>query len=203
MYDIKQLERNLSIRGFIPVYIGSAAEAADYVVNLIGSGATVGMGGSMTAVQMHLPEKLIEAGNTVYSHSTVPAEQRDDVYRLAANAQWYLSSANAITQGGDIINIDGAANRVSALAYGVKNIVYVIGVNKITADIESGIERIRNVASPLNTRRLGKKTPCAVTGKCSYCNSPDCICNVTTIMHHPTRHQNKVYVIIIGEELGY
>ena len=108
-----------------------------------------------------------------------------------------------ITRAGELVNIDGAANRVSALAFGVKNVIYVVGINKICPTLEDALDRASNVAAPLNAKRLNKRTPCAVTGKCSKCNSPDCICNVTAITHHPTKYQSNVYVIVVGENLGY
>ena len=108
-----------------------------------------------------------------------------------------------MTEGGELVNIDGAANRVSALCFGVKKIVYIIGINKIAPTLGAALDRASNIAAPLNAKRLNKKTPCAVTGKCSHCNSPDCICNVTAITHHPTKYQTEVHVVIAGENLGY
>ena len=139
----------------------------------------------------------------MYSHSTVPESERSVVYQKAGSADWYITSANAVTEGGELVNIDGAANRVSALCFGVKKIVYIIGKNKIAPTLEAAIYRAKNVAAPLNAKRLNKKTPCAVTGRCHDCNSPDCICNVTTITHHPTKYQTEVHVVIAGEDLGY
>ena len=125
------------------------------------------------------------------------------MYQHAAKADWFVSSANAVTTEGDIVNIDGTANRVAPLLFGVPNIIYVFGVNKIVDTLDEAIDRIRNHACPLNARRLNKNTPCAITGKCSMCNSADCICNVTTIVHHPTRLQAQVHLIIVPEQLGY
>lgn len=201
--DINLLCGNLKAKGFIPSYFESEKEAIDYAMSLIDSNQTVGSGGSMTIKSLGLLNKLKERGNIIYHTDFFPNDDRKELYRKAGEADFYLSSANAITQGGDIVNIDGTANRVSALIYGCKNVMYLVGVNKICADLDSAIDRVRNVASPLNTKRLNRKTPCAITGKCSYCNSPDCICNTTVISHHPTTKQENVYVIIINKELGY
>lgn len=201
--DINLLCGNLKAKGFIPSYFESEKEAIDYAMSLIDSNQTVGSGGSMTIKSLGLLNKLKERGNIIYHTDFFPNDDRKELYRKAGEADFYLSSANAITQGGDIVNIDGTANRVSALIYGCKNVMYLVGINKICADLDSAIDRVRNVASPLNTKRLNKKTPCAITGKCSYCNSPDCICNTTVISHHPTTKQENVYVIIINKELGY
>ena len=200
--DINLLKQNLTKKGFLPIICETSEEATTTVINLVGSGTTVGMGGSMTSKQLGLDIALQNAGNIVYSHSLVPPSLANQLYDLARNSKWYISSANAITQGGDIVNIDGTANRVSTLIYGVENIIYCIGINKIVNNIDDAIDRIRNYSAPKNARRLQRNTPCAITGKCEYCNSSDCICNTTVISHHPTKLQKQVYVIIIKEELG-
>ena len=201
--EIQHVIDNLARKGFKPKYFDSQKDAVDFILHLIPTSSSIGIGGSMTIKQLGLDSKLFEKGNVVYSHSLVAEEQRNKVYQLAAGADWYLSSANALSESGDLVYIDGAANRISALAFGVKNILYVLGVNKITPDLQSAIDRVRNVAAPPNAKRLNKNTPCAKVGKCCLCNSPDCICNATLITHHPTRYQENVYVVIIGESLGY
>ena len=117
-------------------------------------------------------------------------------------ADWYITSTNALSVSGDLINIDGRANRVAAMLNGPKNILVICGINKIVKSIDEGIQRVRDVASPLNCRRLNKKTPCVVTGKCTHCNSPDTICNATVIQHHPTIGSN-VYIVLINKNLGF
>lgn len=205
--DVMQIQKlldNLTKRGFKPFYFPSRIEALDFMLDLIPKDASVGIGGSMTIKELALDSMLSKRGNTVYSHSlNAPIEQRENVYRLAGCANWYISSTNALSQEGDFVNIDGTANRISALAFGVKNILYVLGVNKIAADLESAIDRARNVASPLNAKRVNKNTPCATSGQCCMCDSDECICNATLITHHPTYYQENVYVVIIGENLGY
>ena len=201
--DIKNLLDNLTKRGFKPKYFDNGKDAVDFVLNLIPTSASVGIGGSMTVKQLSLDNILFERGNTIYSHALVPDDKKDKVYQLAGSADWYISSTNALSQQGDFVNIDGSANRISALAFGVKNVLYILGTNKISPDLQSAMDRVRNVAAPPNAKRLNRNTPCAKTGKCYYCNSPDCICNATLISHHPTRYQENVYVVIIGESLGY
>ncbi|MDE5910737.1 MAG: lactate utilization protein, partial [Clostridia bacterium] len=190
-------------RGFKPFYFNDRKSALEFMSNLIPPSATVGIGGSMTVKELGLDNMLAERGNTVYSHSLVSPELRDKVYQLAGSADWYISSANALSEDGDIVNIDGSANRISALAFGVKNILYVLGSNKISPDLASAIDRARNIAAPPNAKRLNKNTPCATSGQCCLCDSEDCICNATLISHHPTRYQENVYVVIIDETLGY
>lgn len=201
--QIEKTLDNLTRKGFKPFYFKDRESAVEFILNLIPQTSSVGFGGSMTVRELSLDRRLAERGNTVYSSDTISAELKNKLHQLANSSEWYVSSTNALTEGGDFVNIDGTANRISALAYGIKNIVYVLGVNKITPDLDSAIERIRNHACPLNTRRLNKNTPCATSGQCCYCDSDDCICNATLISHHPTRLQENVYAIIIDETLGY
>ncbi|MDE7209271.1 MAG: lactate utilization protein [Clostridia bacterium] len=201
--QIQNILNNLTKRGFKPFYFNDRKSALEFVSNLILPSATVGIGGSMTVKELGLDNMLAERGNTVYSHILVSPELRDKVYQLAGSADWYISSANALSEDGDIVNIDGSANRISALAFGVKNILYVLGSNKISPDLASAIDRARNIAAPPNAKRLNKNTPCATSGQCCLCDSEDCICNATLISHHPTRYQENVYVVIIDETLGY
>lgn len=190
-------------RGFIPHTVDRDG-VNDLVCRLIGeTPCVIGSGGSMTLKELGTLFALVGKGHKVYSYDTVSDEERDTMYQRAARADWFVSSANAVTVSGDIVNIDGTANRVAPLIFGVPNIVYVIGTNKIADDLDSAVDRIRNHACHLNAVRLHKNTPCAITGKCSYCNSPDCICNVTTIVHHPTKLQKQVHLIVVDANLGY
>lgn len=202
--DIKNVMNNLTRRGFKPFYFANRKEALNFILDTIPQNASVGIGGSMTVKELGILEKLFEKGNKVYTHSFATSEEeRGKIYRLAGTADWYLSSTNALSEEGDFVNIDGTANRISALAFGVKNIIYVLGKNKITSDLASAIDRARNVAAPPNARRFNKNTPCTTGGQCCLCDSDDCICNATLISHHPTRYQENVYVVIIDATLGY
>lgn len=195
---------NLTKRGFKPFFFDNRKEATDFLLNLIPQEASVGIGGSMTIKDLGVDKLLYDRGNTVYTHSVfVPLKDNENVYQLAGSADWYLSSTNALSEEGDFVNIDGTANRISALAFGVKNIMYILGTNKITPDLASAIDRARNVAAPPNARRVKRNTPCATSGECCMCDSDECICNATLISHHPTRYQENVYVVIINETLGY
>ena len=199
----QNLLNNLTKRGFKPFFFDNRTEATEFILNLIPPKASVGIGGSMTVKDLGVDKLLYERGNSVYSHSLVAPEQKEKVYQLAGSADWYVSSTNALSEEGDFVNIDGSANRISALAFGVKNILYILGANKITPDLAGAIDRARNVSAPPNAKRLNKNTPCATSGQCCMCDSDDCICNVTLISHHPTRYQENVYVVIINATLGY
>lgn len=201
--EINKVVENLKVRGFEPFYFESRDEAIDKIVEIIGHDKSVGFGGSMTVHELELMDILENEGNNILSHSKVSPEERDHVYQLAQSANFYISSTNALTEQGELVNIDGTANRVATFTFGVKNIIFVLGVNKITKDVTSAINRIRNYVAPKNCVRLHRNTPCATLGHCVNCNSDDCICNTTVISHHPTSKQDHVYVIIINEELGY
>ena len=129
-------------------------------------------------------------------------EEVAEIYHQALSADYYFMSSNAITLEGELINTDGTGNRVAALIYGPKNVILLAGMNKVAHTLEEGIMRVRNVASPINANRLGRKTPCASTGSCADCLSPDCICSHTVITRR-SAPANRIKVILIGEALGY
>ncbi len=198
--NIQRTIDSLAREGFAARYFDTAKEAADYLCESI-SGKTVGFGGSVTLEQMGLYEKLAE-NNTVYWHwKTNNMETRT----AAAGAEVYLSSANAIAETGEIVNIDGSGNRVAATLYNHERVVFVVGVNKIAEDYERAVFRARNVAAPLNTRRLGLKTPCAVGKeiKCYNCSSKDRICCGVVTLLWPMRSVKVTEVVVVGETLGY
>jgi L-lactate utilization protein LutB len=198
--DVQRTIAALQKRGFAVRYFETAVEAADYLAESI-AGKTVGIGGSMTIEQMGLYERLC-ARNTVYWHwRTNDLETRV----LAAGAEVYLTSANAIAETGEIVNIDGAGNRVAATLFNHERVVFVAGVNKIAADYERALFRARNVASPLNARRLGMKTPCAAGGeiRCYDCASADRICCGVVTMIWPMRSVGVTEVVLVREGLGY
>ena len=198
--NIQRTIDSLTREGFAVRYFDTAKEAADYLCESI-SGKTVGFGGSVTLEQMGLYEKLAE-NNTVYWHwKTNNMETRT----AAAGAEVYLSSANAIAETGEIVNIDGSGNRVAATLYNHERVVFVVGVNKIAEDYERAVFRARNVAAPLNTRRLGLKTPCAVGNeiKCYNCSSKDRICCGVVTLLWPMRSVKTTEVVLVGESLGY
>lgn len=192
---------NLEKRGFKPYFAKDKAEAVAIVKSLIPESSTVGFGGSMTVGELNLVNELKDT-RTLYTRDLPNGKTDEEIMNLSMGADWYVCSANAIANSGDIVNIDGRANRVAATLYGTKNVLLIAGINKICETLESAIERARNIASPLNCKRLHKKTPCAVTGRCMKCNSPDTICRATVILHHPTT-SHDIYVLIVGENLGY
>ncbi len=197
-----KLKQNLETKGYIVNIFNNKLEAAAYIDSQIND-KTVGLGGSVTIHQLDLFNKL-SSHNTVYWHDQKPEDMTVmETRKAACRAEIYISSVNAISEDGDIVNIDNTGNRVAATTFGPEKIFLLVGSNKIAKDLESAIYRARNVASPLNAKRLNRKTPCAVKGdKCYNCNSPERICrNLSVFWTKPTGAEYEV--ILINEELGY
>jgi len=198
--DFQRAMETFRKKGFAVTYFETAAEAADYLAASI-SGKTVGIGGSVTIDQLGIYDRLRES-NTVYWHwKTDDKQTRID----ASGAEVYLTSANAISETGEIVNIDGSGNRVAATLYNHEKVVFVAGVNKLTPDLESAMDRARNIAAPLNARRLNMNTPCAKAKemKCYDCASKDRICSGIVTIVWPMRSVGVTEVVLVGEELGY
>jgi len=201
-YDLTNLEQNLKAKGY-QVGVFDVKEAAANYINSRIHQKTVGLGGSVTIHDMNLYE-MLSSHNVVYWHDKKPEDMSIMETRTAASrAEIYISSVNAISEAGEIVNIDNTGNRVAAISYGPAKVYLVIGENKVTADLESAIYRARNVASPLNAKRLNRKTPCAIRGdKCYNCNSPERICrNLSVLWEKPAGAEYEV--ILIREKLGY
>ena len=180
----------------------TAQEAADYL-NVQIDGKRVGFGGSVTLEQMGLYERLA-SHNRVSWHWRIPAGKTDKDMRVEANAaEIYVSSVNGLAQTGEIINIDGTGNRVAAMLYGHEKVYLVVGENKLAPDYDSALYRARNIASPLNAKRLGVKTPCAQEGKrCYDCKSPERICRGLSVLWEKPLW-GEMEVVLIHEALGY
>lgn len=194
--ECTKLLKNLKNHGFSAQYFDTAGQAVAYLCGAL-KGETIGFGGSVTLRDMGLYEQL-EKENTVCWHWKNPAESK-----RFAEFTAYLTSANAVSETGELVNIDGGGNRLAGTLYGSKKLYFVCGVNKIAPDLPAAIDRARNVAAPANAKRLNRKTPCAVTGKCQDCSSPDRICRAMTIHMRPLFSFETTEVIMIGENLGY
>ena len=195
--NLEKTMENLSRRGFKVSHFETGAQAADYVAGQI-HGCSVGMGGSMTLQALGLYERLGE-DNTVYWHWKVPGAE---TLRAAALADVYLSSANAVSEDGEIFNIDGNGNRLAGTLYGHKKVFILAGANKIEPDFDSALARARNVAAVKNCARFGKKTPCQVDGRCHDCRSAERICHALAVLWGPMGGM-ETEVVLIDEELGY
>ena len=188
MTTLEETAAALRARGYEAMCCATRADAANEVMNLAAAATTIGQGGSVTLKELGLPEALAAQGKA-------PARRAD--------VDLFLLSANALTADGRIVNIDGNGNRVAASIHGPKRVCYVIGRNKIVAGgVDAAIDRVKRCACPPNCRRLGKKTPCAETGACADCDSPDRICKVTVVFdRRPTG--TPTTVVLVDEDLGY
>ena len=196
--DVEKTIRNLKLRGYSVRHFATGEEAAAYLDAQI-DGTTVGIGGCMTAKELGLYDKLA-AHNEVFWHWIVPGQETIEKANAAAV---YISSANAMTEGGEILNIDGNGNRLAGQVYGRKRLFIVAGTNKICPDFESALSRARNVAATRNALRFeAKKTPCKLDGKCHDCRSADRICNALLVLWAPMGGMTSE-IILIDEELGY
>ncbi len=198
----------LAKRGFEASVVGSAKEAVDLVLqNLLpqSKAKTVAFGGSMTIVGSGLFEAMKKAGGVAvmdtYDTSKGP-EAMIEMRRKAMACDFYLTSANALTRGGEILFVDGFGNRPASVQFGPLKVVLLIGRNKLVDDVETGIRRIKNFAAPANALRLNKKTPCTKTGFCMDCDSPDRICSTWTILSR-SLPKGRIHVVLINEEIGF
>ena len=196
---IKQLQR----RHMEAFYCPTAAEAVKKVSELITDGSSVTWGGSMTIRDMGIPDALRQRGtlNVLDRDLVETPEEKAEMYLRAFSADVYLSSANAISEDGVIVNIDGNGNRVAAITWGPKQVIFIIGVNKVAQTVEAALARARSTASPINAARFEIQTPCQVDGVCHNCNSADSICNYVHFLRNSPRGKHKV--ILVGEDWGY
>lgn len=201
-YDFTKLKENLEQKGYQVHIFDTKEEAAEYLDNQI-DGKTVGMGGSVTLHQLEIYEKLA-THNTVYWHDEKPEHMTIAETRQAATrSEVYISSVNGISEEGEIVNIDYTGNRVAAIAFGPAEVYLVLGENKVAPDLDATMHRARNIAAPLNAKRLNRKTPCAVKAdKCYDCKSPERICrNFSVLTDKPAGA--KYVVLLVRETLGY
>lgn len=200
----EKLVKNLKRRNIEAHYCATSQEAVSKVMDLIADGSSVTWGGSMTVRDMGIPQALKERGTLeVLDRDTVsdPA-QKQQMYLRAFSADVFLSSANAISEDGIIVNIDGNGNRVAAISWGPKKVIFIIGLNKVASTVEAAIARARSTASPINAQRFDIATPCRLDGMCHNCNSPESICSYIHLLRN-SRTQGRHIVVLVGEDLGY
>ena len=205
-FRAKQVERTrmtLERNRFESLFVPDAKSAAKAISDMIPDGASVGIGGYMTLNQIGFFEEIKGRHLNLinpFSKGVTP-EERGDLTRKIFSCDYFLCSTNAITEEGHLYNVDATGNRVAAMFFGPKKTIVVCGVNKIVKDMEEARRRVWNLAAPMNAKRLGRKTPCAETGVCSDCNSPERICNIgVEIVKKPSR--TDILVLLVGEPLG-
>ena len=196
--------KNLSRRGFGADFVRTAEQARDLMLKMAEGLETFGFGGSGTIRDLGVHTALRNAGKTVHDHWVAGLTPEKDLeIRLAqGRCDMFFCSANAISIDGCIVNVDGIGNRTSAMAFGPRKVVIAAGVNKLTSDLDSALRRVREIAAPMRAKSLNMDTPCAITGVCSDCASPQRICRITTILHCKPM-LTDVSVILINQSLGF
>ena len=192
--------KGLTSRNMQGYYADTKEEALSRALSLIPTGATVTMGGGMSVWQIGLVDAL-KRGDYHFIDRAECTDPREAML-AAYDADVFLASTNAITEDGILVNIDGNANRVSAIAYGPKKVVMIVGINKVCCDQDAAMKRARSVAAPINAQRFGLNTPCSKTGACADCKSADTICCQFLITRF-SRHPGRIHVILVNDDLGY
>ena len=192
--------KGLASRNMTGYYAGDKAAALKIALSLIPEGSTVTMGGAMSAIEIGLVDAL--RSDRYHFIDRDKMEDKRAAMLAAYDADVFLTSANAMTDDGILVNIDGNANRVSAIAQGPKKVIVIAGMNKVCDDLDGAMKRARNVAAPINVQRFGLSTPCAKTGKCMDCKSPDTICCQFLITRY-SRHADRIHVILVNDVLGF
>ena len=191
--------KGLKSRNMSGYYAADKEEALKLALELIPEGSTISMGGCASAQEVGLIKALKEGNyNYIDRAKLSPRESLMAAY----DSDIFLSSANAITSDGIMVNIDGNSNRVSCIAQGPRKVVFIVGMNKVCPDLDDAMKRARNVAAPANAQRFDVKTPCKETGKCFDCKSPDTICCQFLITRY-SRHEGRIHVILVNDNLGF
>ena len=189
--------KGLQSRNMSGYYAKNKEEALKTALELIPKGSSISMGGCMSAQEIGLVSALKASYHFIDRSKMEPRE----ALLAAYDADIFLASANAMTDDGILVNIDGNANRVSCIAQGPKKLIFIVSMNKICSDLDSAMKRARNIAAPANAQRFDIKTPCKLTGRCSDCKSPDTICCQFLITRY-SRHTDRIHVILVNENLG-
>ena len=193
--------KGLKTRNMTGWYASSREEALDIALGLIPEGSSVTMGGAMSAHEIGLVDAL-KSGNYRFIDRDAYEDKRAAML-AAYDADVFLSGVNAMTSDGILVNIDGTANRVSAIAQGHRKVIFIVGMNKVCgADLDGAMKRARNIAAPVNAQRFGLSTPCTKTGTCMDCKSPDTICCQFLITRY-SRHTDRIHVILVNDSLGF
>ena len=199
MADLEKTRKNLENRGFRAHVFATGAEAADYLAQTLHN-TCIGIGGSVTIDEIGVYDRLSADNDVIWRWKKPTPDSRE----RGAAAETFLCSANGVSETGEIVNIDGYGNRVAPTIYGPQRVFLVVGRNKIAPDLNGAIDRARNIAAPLNARRLNRHTPCAVgEPRCHDCRSPEKICGVMTVFFMPQTSIKEFHVLLVNEDLGY
>ena len=196
----KKVIKGLESRNMSGYWAENREEALKIALDLIPEGSSIGMGGATSAAEIGLVD-AVRSGNYRFIDRDVMADKRAAML-MTYDADVFISGTNAMTDDGVLVNIDGNANRVSAIAQGPKKVIIIAGMNKVCGDIDGAMKRARNVAAPINAQRFGLSTPCSKTGSCMNCKSPDTICCQFLITRF-SRHAGRIHVILVNDNLGF
>ena len=196
----EQIIKGLEKRNMKGYYAEDKEEALKIALGLINEGATVTMGGGMSVHEIGLVEALKKGNYNFIDRDEM--EDREAAALAGFTADYFLTSANAMTQDGVLVNIDGYGNRVAATVFGPGKVIYIVGMNKVCADPEAALKRARNTAAPTNVQRFDKTTPCSKTGTCMNCTSPDCICSQILFTRY-SMIPNRIHVVLVNDNLGF
>jgi len=198
--DIRTVVESLKANRFDPVaFFDDVESAKKMILDMIPPDATLGFAGSTSVSQLGLIDQLRQKGAKGFDVTEIGALPFDEMLRRRSDI--LLTSSNAVTLDGKLVNIDGTGNRVSSMIFGPQRVILVIGKNKIVRDVNAAIDRIKNIIAPYHAMALGRKTPCATTGECTDCKSPERICNITTIIEKKPS-LTDIAVVLIGQDLG-
>ena len=197
---IEALKKN-NMNGY---YAKNRDEVIELIKDIVSEGSKVAVGGSETLSELGILEHLRSGRYDFLDRykEGLTREEVTNIFKQSFLADAYLSSCNAITENGELYNVDGNGNRVAAMLYGPDKVIVICGINKIVKDVDEAIKRNREISAPMNAKRLNKKTPCAKVGYCTNCNSPERICNEYTLIKKQ-RSSERMHVIFLNENLGY
>ena len=198
----EQMMRAIESRNMEAFFAKNKEEALEKALELIPEGSSVSWGGSMSIKDIGLTGAMHDGNSVVYDRDVCQTpEGKREMALKAFDCDYFLASTNAITEDGILVNIDGNANRVAAIAFGPRNVLMIVGMNKVVKTEADAMSRAKNIAAPINAQRFGG-TPCTVTGECSYCKSPKCICCQTMVTRF-SRDPGRIKIILVDEELGF
>lgn len=199
----ERIVKGLESRNMEGYYAKSKEEALKKALQWIPEGSSVAWGGSVSIAEIGLKQAICEGNYREYNRDDAKDREEKRKIELATyDCDFFLTSANAISEDGVIVNIDGFANRVSAIAAGPRNVIMIVGMNKVAKDVENAMSRARNEAAPINAQRFHLDTPCSKAGTCFDCKSPDTICCQILITRF-SKIPNRIKVILVNEELGF
>jgi len=200
MKAVKSLRSN----GFEAIYCPSQRDAYENIISAARDATSIGIGGSMTLEELDLVPELCRMEKELLLRDLpgLTPEEQLAVRRRHLTCDLFLTSTNAVTLAGQLVNVDGIGNRVGAMTFGPRKVIVVAGRNKIALDLEAALKRIREIAAPANAHRLGKKLPCALTGSCSDCQSPERICRITVILDRMPS-LSDIRVLVVNADMGY